>query len=506
MVTAFFKEYKIPLIALLSFSVFYFIMRLYHLTSLPIFTDEAIYLRWAQIAKNDANWRFISLTDGKQPLLIWFTLIAMRFFQDPLFSGRIVSVFAGFFTMIGLFVLGKLVFKNTWIGILSAFLYLFFPFGLVYDRMALYDSLVGTFAVWGLIFAVLLVRALRLDVALIFGLVSGMGVLTKTSGFFTLYLLPLSLLLFDFKKKDRNTRLIRWAALAILVTALTYLYYSILRLSPYFYLIDEKNTIFVYPFKEWIHHPFTYFFGNLFIGQWNWYISYVTYPVTVLIIGSFFISKKNFWEKIVLLLWFIIPFLSLALFGKTLYPRFIFFMTLSLLPLAAYSLYHLFYLVKNKPLYGLLLFLSLIFFLYADYYILFDFKSAPIPSSDVNQYNNDWPSGTGVKESVAFFNNEAQNGPIYIATQGTFGLMPYSYELYLFGNKNIIIKGYWPINSILPKEVVQMSKKEKTFFVFYQPCDVCPQKGLAPTSWNVKPVLSIQKAALDARLTVYQVQ
>ena len=53
--------------------------RFANLTALPIFTDEAIYIRWSQIGAQDANWRFISLTDGKQPMFTWIMMILLRF-------------------------------------------------------------------------------------------------------------------------------------------------------------------------------------------------------------------------------------------------------------------------------------------------------------------------------------------------------------------------------------------------------------------------------------------
>src|SRR5258706_6489945 len=90
----------------------FFFTRFYNILNLPIFTDEAIYVRWAQIASNDAAWRFISLTDGKQPMFVWIAMVLMKFIQDPLFAGRTVSVIAGFFSMIGLFFVGNELFKN----------------------------------------------------------------------------------------------------------------------------------------------------------------------------------------------------------------------------------------------------------------------------------------------------------------------------------------------------------------------------------------------------------
>src|SRR3989344_8941124 len=101
------------LLVLIFLSACYFAMRIVHLDSLPIFTDEAIYIRWAQIGGYDPNWRFISLVDGKQPLFIWFVMASIRFISYPLIAGRMISVFAGFLTLLGIFALTKELFKDT---------------------------------------------------------------------------------------------------------------------------------------------------------------------------------------------------------------------------------------------------------------------------------------------------------------------------------------------------------------------------------------------------------
>src|SRR5258706_13140854 len=94
------KYYKEILFALFTIGIF-FLLRLTNIMHLPIFTDEAIYTRWAQIAHQDANWRFISLTDGKQPLFVWLDMIIIPFVRDPLFAGRLFSVLSGLASMIG---------------------------------------------------------------------------------------------------------------------------------------------------------------------------------------------------------------------------------------------------------------------------------------------------------------------------------------------------------------------------------------------------------------------
>ena len=98
-------RFRKEILAVLGILFLYFITRLILLGNFPIFTDEAIYVRWAQIASNDAAWRFISLTDGKQPMLIWFGMIFVKFIQDPLTAVRLVSVVSGLFSLVGIFFL-----------------------------------------------------------------------------------------------------------------------------------------------------------------------------------------------------------------------------------------------------------------------------------------------------------------------------------------------------------------------------------------------------------------
>ena len=504
----FIRRHKFEIIILVILGFVYFISRFYSILSLPIFTDEAIYIRWAQIAKQDANWRFISLTDGKQPMFIWLMMISLRFIQDPLLAGRVVSVGAGFITLIGMYFLGRAIFKSNKIGLISSALYVIFPMSLVYDRLALYDSLVGTFVVWGLLLIILLVRTIRLDVALILGMVIGAGVLTKTNAFFNIYLLPLSLILFDWRGKDIKDRLIRWLGLTIVVVIITYALYSVLRLSPFFHIIAEKNAIFVYPLKDWLDHPFNFFIGN-WKAFWDWANRYLTWPLLTLALLSFFVSKSFLREKIVLFLWFIIPIVTLGLFGKTLYPRFIFFMLLFLLPLIAFSLVSIGEKIKKTFLFVIFCILVFALALKTDFLILTDFSRSNVPVSDITQYDTDWPAGGGVKESIEFFKKEAEKGKIYIATQGTFGLLPFAYEIYLVQNPNITIEGIWPIEKEIPQKVLEKSKEVPTYFVFYQPCTECADVnvGMAPSSWkSLEVIYQFKKEHGERYFSVYRVK
>lgn len=483
----------------------YFFTRLYNILGLPIFTDEAIYIRWSQIALQDAAWRFISLTDGKQPMYVWICMIFLRFIQDPLLAGRMVSVLSGFLTMIGLFFLTREIFKSPKIALLSGFLYVLFPFALVYDRIALYDSLVSVFIIWSLYFEILLVKRLRLDLALILGIIVGAGMLTKTNANFALILLPISLLLLDCKEKNRNHKIARWTMYALIAAGLANLMYAILRLSPFFYIIGQKNYVFIYSPSEWLAHPFAYFFNNL--GTFlNWLYGYATAPFLVLVLAAFLISTKYIKEKTLLLLWFLIPLVATALFGRLLYPRFLLFMVIPLIPLAAYALFQLIEKVKAFWLKALIAFVFIFIFLIKDIFIIQDFKNAPVPQSDKGQFITGWPSGVGVDQSVKFLREEAKNQKIFVGTEGTFGLMPYALEIYLDKNPNIKIVGYWPISDTPPKDAIAASQKMPTYFVFYQACSSCKNIGVAPDSWPVEKIFQIEKAEKGQFFTLYRIK
>src|SRR3989344_5804660 len=59
-------------------------LRLYNLTYLPIFADEAIYIRWAQIMQAESTLRFLPLSDGKQPLFMWGMIPFLKIFKAGL--------------------------------------------------------------------------------------------------------------------------------------------------------------------------------------------------------------------------------------------------------------------------------------------------------------------------------------------------------------------------------------------------------------------------------------
>jgi hypothetical protein len=372
--------------------------------------------------------------------------------------------------------------------------------------MALYDSMVATFAVWALYFSILLVRKVRLDLSYTLGIVIGLGVLTKSSNFFSIYLLPFTLILFDFTKKVFSRRILHWIIFAIFSSLIAFGMYTILRLSPLYEMIDIKNATFVYPISEWLHHPFTFFPNNL-SGLFSWLVQYLGASYIILILISLIIFNKFFKEKAILVIYFLLPFMALALFGKLVYPRHVFFMSVFLLPLGAFGLNFIIEFAFEKIKLGIpksfyIVIITALFLIYPGFVSLqfaYDPLNAKIANADSTQYVGSWSAGWGVSESVAFFSKEAKNQKIYVATEGTFGLMPETMEIYLIKNKNIIIKGYWPVD-IFPKEVLNVAAKMPTYFIFYQ-----PQHVIIPENFPLKLVFKVRQGNTDFYYRVYKV-
>ena len=468
--------------------VAYAFTRLTNLASLPIFTDEAIYIRWSQIGMRDAAWRFISLSDGKQPMFTWAMMALLRVFRgwDPLLVGRLTSVIAGCATLIGLWFLSHELFRNKRIAWLTSTLYVMLPFTTWYDRMALYDSMVSTFSVWSLYLGILLAKRLRLDTALLLGMVLAGGMLNKSSGFLSLYFLPVTLLVFDWQKKHR---ILRFLGLALVAAVLSQLLYSVLRLSPFFYMISQKDNVFVFSLSEWFNQPFRFFAGNL-RGMFDWLRQYMTTPLFIAAFVSWFTRWPRLRERILLVLWWALPFAALANFAKVLYPRFVLFMAMPLVVLSSYTVVHVWEHVR-KPFLRFILALALFVpSLYVTSVIVLRPVAAPIPFADRGQFIYDWPAGGGIKEAVTYLRAEATRQKISVFTDGTFGLLPYAVEIYLVDHPNVKITGLWPLPEHVPAAMIQDASVSATYFVMNQ-------TQVAPAAW---PLTLIGEYAKGSRV------
>lgn len=446
---------------------------------------------------------------GRQPLFIWTVMFFMRFIDDPFLAGRLVSVVCGALTMIGLWFLAFQLFKNKKIAFLTSLIYVFYPFAQVHDRIMLLDSMVSAFLVWSLYFGIVLVKKVKLDTAYTLGFLLGGGLLTKTNAIFSVYLLPLNILLFDFSKK-RKKQFLKLLIFIIIAIAVSQILTLIMKLNANYRGILDANGIFVYPVHDWIKLKPGFIFKN-FIENFgllsSWLFEYLTPAYAILILISLVFIKKFPKEKILLFLYFLTPFVLLSLFGRLLFPRYILPMTMTLLPLAALGLFEISkrvgVLFRKQIAVYLLIALFLIYPAYVSLGFAIDPSGSRIPKADVQQY-----TGSLIKpwtlESVKYFEEKAKKQKIFVAQEGFIGWLPYALEIYLHKNQNIILKNYDP-NLMLdkpPKEVFENAKSIPSYFVLAR-----FEKKLFPESEHIKIVIS-KKEVLSGKnyyYTVYEI-
>jgi hypothetical protein len=209
------------------------------------------------------------------------------------------------------------------------------------------------------------------------------------------------------------------------------------------------------------------------------------------------ILKKE--KKILyLFLWFIIPFLSLALFGKILFPRFILFMAMPLFVIAAYFLSWISAVALGKvKILFILLLLILIYPTYQSLILIISPVEAVIPSTDRNQLFDEWPSGYGVTEVISYLKERSESEKIVVGTEGTFGLFPAALEIYLGMDKNVEIHGFWPVGEV-PQKLLQAAREHPTFLIF-------KERKIVPDDWPLSLVAKYRRGKGDTYLLFYQI-
>lgn len=472
------------LVAVLSL---FFLIRLTNLTNLPIFSDEGIYIEWSKIAWKDASQRFVSLTDGRQPLQTWLTIPFLKIFSyDPLFAGRLFAVLGGLFSFSGIFALTTYIF-NKRIGYIAITLYTFVPMFVFYDRINLVDTWVGGFAVWTMLFSLLLVKYMHLDIALIFGILLGIGMLAKSTVQLFIVLSAMAIIVIIYKnnlsKKEKLIATINYYCLLLISSIIALSIYSIQRLTPYFHIIGQKNHTFIISFEEFIKNPFHLFFNNLilipsYIGsETGWFFMILATAG----LGLFMKENKNYGRYFGL--WIIIPVLLISFFNQVLFPRYILFVAVLLIIPASYILDY--FLVKTK--YGLLLtVIGIISILYPLYTIVFDAKHIKLPDID-GMYVNGTTSGYGMQDVIDFARRESKNHKVIILAEGNFGLAADSLKALMVPSDTFEVHGYWPLNLEKLKEYQSRLKDYKIFAVYAQKTEFSTDYPLKKIAEYTKP-------------------
>lgn len=434
------------------FIVLFLLTRLIALTLLPVFADESIYIRWAQLIIDD--WRqylFFPLNDGKTPIFIWLLVPILRLVNDPLLAGRLLAVSAGLLQLVIARKLVKELGGKDGAVTAVSWIILIAPFWYFHHRMALMDGLLTALLSVSWLFLLKTYNSHKNTLVLYAasGFAFGLALLTKLPA---LLFIPI-LCLTPFLHMQRKFPQWRSLAAPAIPIAFGLFIFFLLKIHPAFGQLFSRGGDFLYSFSELSHRGLLPGFIRNVTLVFSTFFSYIPWPILLLPCAGLFIDglrKKNA-LLIASTLAFLLPILIL---GKTVYPRYILPAALPL-TLSAALVFEQWYLrtqlLVRRPLRfllstALLVAMVSIAFTTAFQFILVSWKNPdflPYVPIDRTQYAEEWSSGHGVREATTLIQSEAQTASIAVATEGFFGTLPDAILMYLHNQdvSTILVEG-----------------------------------------------------------------
>ncbi len=482
--------------------VLFFLTRILFLCSLPVFYDESIYIRWAQRALHEGAW-FVSLTDGKPPLHVWWMVPFLRFFTDPLMAGRLASVLAGLVSLAGVVLIGREL-KDLKTGLFAGILYVVCPFTLWYDRLAITEGLLLALFVFTIFFELKASRNLSPVYFLLAGICFGLALLAKGTAQLLALIVP-----FAFVVRPKNERptgfALKWASGVVMSLLVGFGLYNVLRISPLFGQITAKTSQTTKTFSELLQEPFDVFFVNFTaIIKTLWV--FLTPSIFILSIAGLILGLKRRWRPAIFLsLWVTVVWIVESLIAKhwmfpTILPRFFLALVPPLLISTGYCLLESFEYLKEKYLEAskktLQAFVAAFLIVLLGFPLLNVFVIAASPSNAVLpewirfQYLEGWPAGTGMNEIISVLEKESEKGRITVGSNMPgIGLPTDALLMYFHENKNVEIITFRYDARNLPDKLMEASKKRRTYVVF----NMFGERNVPNPGWPVRTVRKFQK-------------
>ncbi len=427
------RHYSIIAVILLLFLILHVI----GLTELPVFADEAIYIRWAQLIIDDPQqYLFFALNDGKTPLFIWLLVPFQFLFSNQLLAGRILAVIIG---LTQIFVMGLIVKE---LGLKKRYQYLamvltgLLPYWFFHHHTALMDGLLTLFLSLTLWQTIKLIdvkdfkqqSSIRLaNNIFLIGVFFGLSLLTKIPA---LLFIPSFFTLSFFLNTGglKNKLLASFKLLIGLVLGL--LFFSLLRLHPAFGQLFSRGGDFLFSWQE-----------ILWAQKWretiyNWpnylsyFLNYLTWPIIFLSAAGLFFEKKQ--QILAFHLGWIAFALPIFIMGKVVYPRYLFPVSIFFTLAAVLSIKSL--LSPKLAAVGATIGLLIIVLWQSIQFIqplLLNPAATPFVPADKAQYLLEWSAGYGVKETASLLKQKAETQSVLALSEGYFGTLPDGLLMYL---------------------------------------------------------------------------
>lgn len=449
------KWLESPVLWITVFVVLYVVSRWTGLTQLPIFADEAIYIRWSQLLRQGPEYLFFPMNDGKPPLFMWSLFPWLQTFSDPLGAARSWSAVLGLAQAGVIFAILRTAQQNKRAQLIGAFLVLLTPFWFIHHRLALMDGLLTlglSLSFWGLSGLDVLTSKTKKSLSLakvacwilLAGTSWGVALLTKTTAlffapvFFGLAVLGAS---WDIRavftsagQKILLQRLVAFGAAG----ALGLVIFAALRISPTFGSLFSRGGDFTYSLDEWIKLGGQPLLNNL-RRVLPWIAEYLRPELFTFAVASLIFSSQKRQHA----MWWVSGFvtiLPLIVLGETLHPRYFLplipFITLSAASFVdeTWSWLSAQWAQGSKEVVAVSFAVVVIFLISCvRFQVLMQWapQLTPFVLDDRDQYLTSWAAGYGIPETRDRLIERARQGQrTTIVTEGSFGTLPDGLLLY----------------------------------------------------------------------------
>jgi 4-amino-4-deoxy-L-arabinose transferase-like glycosyltransferase len=304
----------------------------------PPFVDEALYASWAWQVFEDHDRLFVSLANGKEPLLPWLGALLMWVGFEPLTAVRLVSVVSGLVTLVCTALVAREL-GGRGAALVAGGLCVVLPFFVVHDIIGIYDPLATATAAAALLFVLRLARAPSTLDTVGLGVALGAGLLTKQTAYIALALLPLGLVLLDFGDDKWVLRAVGWVARVTIAAGIAVAMYSVVTLSEHY---DDLARV-----RELLYPTHSVSTALVSPGYWlerNWpafrepLAAYLTVPIILLVaVGTGLALRQRLRPALVVLAWGLAPIAAAVLLTEVPYPRYLLPAIPPLLALAAFG-------------------------------------------------------------------------------------------------------------------------------------------------------------------------
>lgn len=414
-------------------TIFYVLSRLPILWQIPLFEDETFHTQWNYEILNDFSKFTQPLSSGIAPLFAWVSTILTIFAPNQIVAGKTVSLISGLILTTFLFkFLERAKIQN---ALPLTLIFAVLPINLVYNSLAILDSLMITFIflAFGNIYLFLFENKRRASYS--YPIFILLGLITKQ---ITGLIVPAILVSYLVTCKMIDKKLMRVLVLSVISLLIFYLIFLPFKSKSQSILSD-----FIYVPRN-ISDSISFIKNNFWLTKF-WLESY--YPYTLLFSSMagavlsvlYFTKNKSF--QFISITFAILVMLTVSL-SAIYFPRY----TLSFAPFVVVTsgIFVTQVAKKSKLLSRVILLAIVIETLFlASKLMINPQDSNVLAKEDRFQFYEDWTSGSQLPQIAAFLAYQAEQNPIIVWTEPASTLYTYGLPIYLKGN-NIEIKKWEP--------------------------------------------------------------